>query len=146
MKNIRRTTMVVVAILAGLAFLTSVGEAGESKAGISSKDEDAFILYKYALLDAKTNRSAEITESTEGNKATYKYDGHALSCKTVMTGFISRTVLDSRTHVVGDFEVSNNSYGITRLSFDFYDEGRRTRTGTMTVDDKVIDIMHFDHQ
>jgi len=32
------------------------------------------------------------------------------------------------------------------LSFDFYDEGRRTRTGTMTVNDKVIDINHFDHQ
>jgi hypothetical protein len=42
--------------------------------------------------------------------------------------------------------VSNNSYGITQLSFDFYDEGSRTRTGTMTVDDKVIDINQFDHR
>jgi hypothetical protein len=54
--------------------------------------------------------------------------------------------LKSRTHVIGDFDVSNNTYGITQLSFDFYDEGGRTRTGTMTVDDKVIDIKHFDHR
>ncbi len=63
-----------------------------------------------------------------------------------MKGSISKATLDNRTHVVGDFEVSNNSYGITQLSFDFYDEGKRTRTGTMTVDDKVIDINHFDYQ
>jgi len=63
-----------------------------------------------------------------------------------MTGSITKTTLEDRTHVVGDFEVSNNSYGITQLSFDFFDEGRRTRTGTMTVDDKVIDIKHFDNQ
>ncbi len=63
-----------------------------------------------------------------------------------MKGSISKTTLENRTHVVGDFEVSNNTYGITQLSFDFYDEGRKTRTGTMTVDDKVIDIEHFDNQ
>jgi hypothetical protein len=63
-----------------------------------------------------------------------------------MTGSITKTTLENRTHVVGDFDVSNNSYGITQLSFEFYDEGRKTRTGTMTVNDKVIDIKHFDHQ
>ena len=63
-----------------------------------------------------------------------------------MTGSISNTDLENRTHVVGDFEVSNNSYGITQLSFDFYDEGKKTRTGTMTVNDKVIGIEHFDHR
>jgi hypothetical protein len=63
-----------------------------------------------------------------------------------MTGSITKTASESRTHVTGDFDVSNNSYGITHLSFDFYDEGKKTRTGTMTVNDKVIDIKHFDHQ
>jgi hypothetical protein len=146
MKNEKHNVLFFVAIAAVLAFFTSLGAAGETKAGISDKDEDAFILYKYSMLDAKKNRSSKITEDTEGNKTVYKYDGHALSCRTVMTGSITKTALEERTHVVGDFEVSNNSYGITKLSFDFYDEGRKTRTGTMTVDDKVIDINHFDHQ
>ncbi len=146
MKHGKQNTIFFVAIVVGLAFFTSLGAAGETEVGISDKDDDAFILYKYSLLDAKKNRSSKITESTEGNKATYKYDGHALSCRTVMTGSITRTTLEDRTHVVGDFEVSNNSYGITELSFDFYEEGRKARTGTMTVDDKVIDIKHFDYR
>jgi YD repeat-containing protein len=146
MKHSKQNTIFFVAIVVGLVFFTSLGAAGETEVGISDKDDDAFILYKYSLLDAKKNRSSKITESTEGNKTTYKYDGHALSCRTVMTGSITRTTLEDRTHVVGDFEVSNNSYGITELSFDFYEEGRKTRTGTMTVDDKVIDIKHFDYQ
>jgi hypothetical protein len=146
MKDRKQIIVFFVAIVVGLASFTSLGEAGEAKVGMSDKDEDAFILYKYSLIDAKKNRSSKITESTEGSKITYKYDGHALSCRTEMTGSITKTTLEDRTHVVGDFEVSNNSYGITQLSFDFYDEGRRTRTGTMTVDDKVIDIKHFDNQ
>jgi hypothetical protein len=146
MKESKRSITFFVAVIAGLAFFTSLGAAGETEVGISDKEEDAFILYKYSLLDAKKNRSPRITESAEGNTTIYKYDGHALSCKTVMTGFISETALENRTHVVGDFEVSNNSYGITQLSFDFYDEGRKSRAGTMTVDDKVIDIRHFDSQ
>ena len=146
MENSNQSISFFVAIIAGLAFFTSFEAAGESAVGISVKEEDAFILYKYSLIDARKNRSPKITESTEGNKTIYKYDGHALSCRTVMKGFISKTTVENRTHVVGDFEVSNNSYGITQLSFDFYDEGRKTRTGTMTVDDKVIDIEHFDYQ
>ncbi len=146
MKDSKQSIRFFVAIIASLAFFTSVGAAGEGEVGISDKEEDAFILYKYSLIDARNDRSPKITESTEGNKTIYKYDGHALSCRTVMKGSISKTALENRTHVVGDFEVSNNSYGITQLSFDFYDEGRRTRTGTMTVNDKVIDINHFDHQ
>ena len=146
MKNGKQNILFFAAIVAGLAFITSLGVAGEAEVGLSDQDEDAFILYKYSLIDAKKNRSSEITESTEGNETTYKYDGHALSCRTVMTGSITKATLEDRTHVVGDFDVSNNSYGITELSFDFHDEGKRTRTGTMTVNDKVIDIKHFDHQ
>jgi hypothetical protein len=146
MKNGKRSIAFFVAIITSLAFFTSFGVADETGVGISDKEEDAFILYKYSLIDARNNRSPKITESTEGNKTIYKYDGHALSCRTVMKGSISKTTLENRTHVVGDFEVSNNTYGITQLSFDFYDEGRKTRTGTMTVDDKVIDIEHFDNQ
>ena len=146
MKNSKQSITFFVATIAGLAFLSSVGVAGEGEVGISGKEEDAFILYKYSLIDARSDRSPKITESTEGNKTIYKYDGHALSCRTVMKGSISKTALENRTHVVGDFEVSNNSYGITQLSFDFYDEGKKIRTGTMTVDDKVIDINHFDYQ
>jgi hypothetical protein len=146
MKNSKQSISFFVAIIAGLVFFTSFGAAAESEAGISDQEEDAFILYKYSLLDARKNSSPEITESTEGNKTIYKYDGHALSCSTVMKGSISETTLENRTHVVGDFKVSNNSYGITQLSFDFYDEGKNTRTGTMTVNGKVIDIDHFDYQ
>ncbi len=146
MKNSKQSITFFVAIIAGLAFFTSFGAAGESEVGLSDKEEDAFILYKYSLLDAEKNRSPKITESAEGNKTIYKYDGHALSCRTVMTGSITKTTLENRTHVVGVFDVSNNSYGITQLSFDFYDEGKKIRTGTMTVNDKVIDINHFDHQ
>jgi hypothetical protein len=146
MKKSKQSITFFVAIISGLAFFTSFEAAGETELGISDKEEDAFILYKYSLLDAKKNRSPKITESAEGNKTIYKYDGHALSCRTVMTGSITKTTLENRTHVVGDFDVSNNSYGITQLSFEFYDEGRKTRTGTMTVNDKVIDIKHFDHQ
>ena len=146
MNNSRQSITFFVAIIASMVFLISFGAAGESEVGISDKEEDAFILYKYSLLDARKNRSPKITESTEGNKTIFKYDGHALSCRTVMKGFISKTASENRTHVVGDFKVSNNSYGITQLSFDFYDEGRRTRTGTMTVNDKVVDIKHFDQQ
>jgi len=146
MKNSKQSITLFVAMTVGLAFSTSFGAAGESDVAISAKEEDAFILYKYSLIDAGKNRSPKITESTEGNKTTYKYDGHALSCRTVMKGSISKTTSENRTHVVGDFKVSNNSYGITQLSFDFYDEGRKIRTGTMTVNDKVIDIERFDHQ
>ena len=146
MKGPKQNILFFVALIAGLAFFTSFGVAGETKGSLSDQDEDAFILYKYSLIDAKNNSSAKIAESTEGNETTYNYDGHALSCRTVMTGSITKTTLENRTHFVGDFDVSNNSYGITQLSFEFYDEGRKTRTGTMTVNDKVIDIKHFDHQ
>jgi hypothetical protein len=146
MKNSRQSITFFVAIIAGLAFFTSFGAAGETEGGISDKEEDAFVLYKYSLIDAEKNRSSKIAESNEGNETIYNYNGHALSCRTVMTGSITETALEDRTHVVGEFDVSNNSYGITKLSFDLYDEGRRTRTGTMTVNDKVIDIKHFDHQ
>ena len=146
MKDSKQNIKLFVALIAGLAFFTSLGAAAETKGGLSDKDEDAFILYKYSLIDAKKNRSSKITESTEDNKTILSYDGHALSCRTVMKGSITKTALDNRTHVVGDFDVSNNSFGITRLSFDFYDEGKKTRTGTMTVNDKVIDIKHFDQR
>ena len=63
-----------------------------------------------------------------------------------MTGSITRTAVEGRTHVVGDFDVSNNSYGISQLSFDFYEDEEKTRTGTMVVDGEAIDIMHFDHR
>jgi hypothetical protein len=146
MKISNQSITFFVAIIAGLVFFTSFGAAGESEVGISDQEEDAFVLYKYSLLDARKSRSQKITESTEGNKTTYEYDGHALSCSTVMKGSISKTILENRAHVVGNFKVSNNSYGITKLSFDFYDEGKNTRTGTMTVNGKVIDIDHFDYQ
>jgi hypothetical protein len=145
MRDRKRDILFSVALIAGLAFFTSMEAAGETKDSLSDRDEDAFILYKYSLIDAK-NHSSKITESTKDNQTVYNYDGHALSCRTVMTGSITKTALESKTHVVGNFDVSNNSYGITRLSFDFYDEGRKTRTGTMTVNDKVIDIKHFDHR
>jgi hypothetical protein len=146
MKISNKSIKSFLAIIAGLALLTSFEALGETGVGVSDQEEDAFILYKYSLIDAKRNRSQEIAESAEDNRTTYKYDGHALSCRTVMTGSITKTKLENRTHVVGDFDVSNNSYGITQLSFDFYDEGKKTRTGTMTVNNKVIDIKHFDHQ
>ena len=146
MKNSKQRITLFVAIIACFAFFTSFGAAGESDVVISGKEEDAFILYKYSLIDAKSNRSPKITEISEGDKTIYKYDGHALSCRTVMKGSISKTTLEDRTHVVGDFEVSNNTYGITQLSFDFYDEGSKTRTGTMTVNGKVINIEHFDNR
>ena len=146
MKGSKHKTLIFVALIASLALFASSGAVGETKGGLSDKEGDAFILYKYSLIDAKRNRSSKITESTEGNETIYKYDGHALSCRTVMTGSITKTALENRTHVVGDFDVSNNSFGITQLSFDFYDEGEKTRTGTMTVNEKVIDIKHFDHR
>ena len=61
-----------------------------------------------------------------------------------MTGSITKTAAESKTHVVGDFDVSNNSYGITQLSFDFYEVGKKKRTGTMTINDRVIDMKNFD--
>ena len=139
-------SMVLVAVVTGLALLSSSGTAGEAEVGLSSKHEDAFILYKYSLLDAKRSPSSKISAGTEGNKVTYKYDGHALSCSTVMTGYITRTAAEGRTHVVGDFDVTNNTYGISQLSFDFYEEEEKTRTGTMVVDGEAIDMMHFDHR
>jgi hypothetical protein len=145
MRDSKRNISFLVALMAGFAFFASFGASGEATGGLSDQDEDAFILYKYSLIDAK-NQSSKITETTEGNETILNYDGHALSCRTVMTGSITKTTSGTRTHVVGDFDVSNNSYGITQLSFDFYDEGRKTRTGTMTVNDKVIDIKHFDRQ
>jgi hypothetical protein len=146
MKRSKQKNVAFMALIAGLAFSTALEADADSKEGLSARDDDAFILYKYSLIDAKRDRSSEITESTEGNETTYRYDGHALSCRTVMTGSITKKASEGRTHVAGDFDVSNNSYGITHLSFDFYDEGKKTRTGTMTVNDKVIDIKHFDHR
>jgi hypothetical protein len=146
MKDSKQNIIFFAALITGLAFFTSLGAAAETKGDLSDQDEDAFILYKYSLIDAKKNRSSKITESTEDNETVYNYAGHALSCRTVMTGSITKTTMENKTHVVGDFDVSNNSYGITKLSFDFYDDGRKTRTGTMTVNDKVIDIKHFNHQ
>ena len=82
-------SLIVVALVAGLALLSSPGVAGEGEVDLSSKQEDAFILYKYSMLDAKRSGPSKISASTEGNKVTYQYDGHALSCSTVMTGYIS---------------------------------------------------------
>ena len=146
MKDSKQNIISLVVLIAGLTFFTSPGAAGETEGDLSAQDKDAFILYKYSLIDARSDRSSKITESTEGNETTYNYEGHALSCRTVMTGSITKTALENRTHVVGDFDVRNNSYGITQLTFDFYDEGSKTRTGTMTVNNKVIDIKHFDHR
>jgi len=146
MNDRRMDIMLLVAVVTGLALLSSSGVAGEAEGGLSSKQEDAFILYKYSLSDAKKSGTSKISAGTEGSKVTYKYDGHALSCSTVMTGYISRTAAEGRTHVVGDFDVSNNSYGISQLSFDFYEGEERTRTGTMVVDEEAIDIAHFDHR
>ena len=146
MNDRKMDVTLLVAVVTGLAFLSSSGAAGEAEVGPSSKHEDAFILYKYSLLDAETSRTSRISAGTEGNKVTYRYDGHALSCSTVMTGYITRTAVEGRTHVVGELDVSNNSYGISQLSFDFYEEEEKTRTGTMVVDDEAIDIVHFDRQ
>ncbi len=146
MKNGARDIRSLVVTAVGLALVASFWVGAEARADMSAKDEDGFILYKYSLLDASRDHSAKISENTEVNKITYQYDGHALSCRTVMTGSITRTALENRTHVVGEFEVSNNSYGITQLSLDFYHEGSKRRTGTITVDDKVIDISRFDRR
>ena len=146
MKSRTRDIMSLMATALSLALFASFWVGAEARADMSAKDKDGFILYKYSLLDARRDDSPKISESTEGNKITYKYDGHALSCRTVMTGSITKTTLEDRTHVVGDFQVGNNSYGITQLSLDFYDEGSKRRTGTITVDDKVIDISRFDRR
>jgi hypothetical protein len=146
MKDSKRNIIFSAALIAGLALFASLGGAGETNGDLADQDEDAFILYKYSLIDAKNSRSSKITENTEGDETVYNYDKHALSCSTVMDGSITKTALENKTHVVGNFDVSNNSYGITQLSFDFYDEGKRTRTGTMTVNDRVIDIKHFDRR
>jgi hypothetical protein len=50
-------------IIASVGFFTSLGTAGETKAERSDVEEDAFILHKYSLIDAKRERSAKITES-----------------------------------------------------------------------------------
>jgi hypothetical protein len=146
MNDRKMDILLLVAVVAGLALLSSSGAAGEAEAGLSSKHEDAFILYKYSLLDAKSSRTPKISAGTEGNEVTYRYDGHALSCRTVMTGTITRTAEEGRTHVVGDFDVSNNSYGISQLSFDFYEAEEKTRTGSMLVDGEAVDLTHFDHR
>jgi hypothetical protein len=146
MNDRKMDVALLVAVVTGLALLSSSGIAGEAEVGLSSKSEDAFILYKYSLLDAKKSSTSKISENTEDNKVTYRYDGHALSCRTVMTGYITRTSVEGRTHVVGNFNVSNNSYGISQLSFDFYEDEEKTRTGSMIVDDEAIDITHFDHR
>ena len=125
MKNSKQSILFFVVIIASLAFFTSLAAAAETAGGISDQEDDAFILYKYSLKDAEKNRSSQIAKSNQGNETIYKYDGHALSCRTVMTGSITKTALEDRTHVVGDFDVSNNSYGITQLSFDFYDERKK---------------------
>jgi hypothetical protein len=147
MNDRKMNILLLVAVVTGLALLSSSGAAaGEAEAGLSSKHEDAFILYKYSLSDAKSSRASRISAGTEGNEVTYRYDGHALSCRTVMTGTITRTAEEGRTHVVGDFDVSNNSYGISQLSFDFYEAEEKTRTGSMLVDGEAVDLTHFDHR
>jgi hypothetical protein len=78
MKHSKQNTIFFVAIVVGLAFFTSLGAGSESKGDLSDKDEDAFILYKYSLIDAKKSLSSKISESTEGNETIYEYDGHAL--------------------------------------------------------------------
>ena len=146
MRTDRRKLTLFAAIMASLVVMASAWAADDWDQGLSEKDRDAFVLYRYSLIDAKKKRSSKIRENSEGSQTTYEYDGHALSCRTVMTGSITTTASKDRTHVVGEFDVSNNSYGITRLSFDFYNEGKKTRTGTMTVNDRVIDMKRFDHQ
>lgn len=62
-----------------------------------------------------------------------------------MTGSITNTTIEDRVHVVGEFDVSNNSYEITQLSFNFHEDKNRARSGTMTINGKVVDIEGFDH-
>jgi hypothetical protein len=128
--------------LAGVFMAGHTWATGDPR--LTAKDGDALILYEYSLLDAERKRSSKITTSTEGDTITYRYDAHALSCRTVMTGAMSKTVVDGRTRYVGAFDVSKNSYGIERLVFDFRQQGNGGRTGTMTVDGKVIDVKLFD--
>jgi hypothetical protein len=90
MKDSRQSISFLVALIAGLVFFTSLEAVAETDGSLSAQDEDAFILYKYSLIDAKKNRSQKIAETTEGEETIYRYDGHALSCGTVMTGSITK--------------------------------------------------------
>ena len=58
MNGSKQNIIFFVAIIAGLMIFTSLGSAGETKVELSAQDEDAFILYKYSLIDAKKDRSS----------------------------------------------------------------------------------------
>ncbi len=73
MKDSKQSILFFVALITGLAFFTALEAAGETKDSLSDQDEDAFILYKYSLIDAK-NRSSKITESTKDNETIYNHD------------------------------------------------------------------------
>ena len=63
MKSSKQNILFFAVIVASLAFFTSLGVAGEAKVGLSDQDEDAFILYKYSLIDAKKKRHSKITKA-----------------------------------------------------------------------------------
>jgi len=166
MKNSRQNIVLIMAIVISLIFCASYGTAGDAKedakdAGsekvevkatdnkkveVSDTDEEGFILYKYSMIDAKKGRSSKIVESTDGDKTTYTYNDHALSCGTVMTGSIIKTKSEKSTHVVGDFKVGENTYDITKLSFEFDEDESKKRVGTMTVQGKVVDMQYFNYK
>jgi hypothetical protein len=66
MRDRHQSILFFAVLIASLAAFSSLGAAGENKDGLTAQDEDAFILYKYSLIDAKNDRSSKITESTDG--------------------------------------------------------------------------------
>lgn len=110
---------------------------------LSVKDEDGYILYKYSMLDAKKRSSSKIATSNNGNTTTYNFNGHKLSCGTIMTGVIFVSKEEEKTTVVGDFNVEKNTFKISKLSVNFFENKSRKRSGTITIDEKVLDIGNF---
>ena len=147
MNTSRKSLLIVLAaILTGFISSFSLAAANTNDFTLAEQDDDGFILYKYSLIDAGQNKSSEITESSKSNSQTYSYNSHTLSCGTKMTGSITKTTSDGKTHVVGEFEVSNNEYGITHLSVDFIENSTNIRDGSLTINDRTVDIKQFDNR
>jgi hypothetical protein len=115
---------------------------------LSAADSDAYILYSYSLSNGETAEKGDsvptISVIKENDGIKYVYNKHTLSCGTVMTGWIRKSVKGTVTRYTCSFEVSNNEYKINMLNGDYTINSKdNSKKGFIIANDRKIDINLF---
>lgn len=125
----------------------STPSAETAATAVSMAQADSYILYAYAVRDAKAmgkNRVPEMAVRAEESATVYEFKDHIIKeCGTHLTGTVTIAETADARAIAADFStVTENPYGITSFAFDISEpmgEYRRS-TGTATVNGRTYPI------